>query len=367
MLVDVPTMFFLMLAVVTFIRVLQKGTAWSIATASVSISLAFYSKYSTWPMLSVLLIVLLVCVIYGEGDGTKRVEILLRGSLVALLAALFTGPVLAYKFDVISSQIRLLIDYQKPGLSSWQESFLSTFFFQVHPLITLAALYSVYAAAKKKDLKYAVIAWLVLLVVLLQIKRIRYIIMVFPMLALMASYGIREVGGKYIKKFFAFSVVSSSFIIGFFVYLPFLLSMSTVNLKDAGAFANSLNETDLEVFTLMPKDPVMNPAVSVPILDLFTNKSIIYNYKKESFLQPKDIMEKSPLRFTWEYRNPPYYSKKYYDLKDTAVIVISESPGDPLPEKVRQRVAGYRLSGVFKTIDDLFRYRPCVRVYQKSE
>ena len=86
----------------------------------------------------------------------------------------------------------------------------TTFFFQVHPLITLAALYSAYAAAKKKDLKYAVIAWLVLLVFLLQIKRIRYIIMVFPMLALMASYGIREIRGKDIKKFFAFSVFSSS-------------------------------------------------------------------------------------------------------------------------------------------------------------
>ena len=146
-----------------------------------------------------------------------------------------------------------------------------------------------------------------------------------------------------------------------------MLSISTVNLKDAGNFVDSLNEANIEVFTLLPKDPVMNPAVSVPILDLFTNKSIIYNYKKESFLQPKDIMEKSPVRFTWEYRNPPYYSKKYYGLKDTAVVVISESPGDPLPEEIRQRVAGYRLSRVFKTIDDLFRYRPCVRLYQKSK
>ena len=125
MLVDVPSMFFLLLAVVTFIRAIQKGTIGSIVTASISTALAFFSKYSIWLMLSVLLVSFLVYAVSGEGGKTKkRVEVLLRGSLVALLAALFTGPVLAYKFDFISSQIRLLIDYQKPGLSSWQESFL---------------------------------------------------------------------------------------------------------------------------------------------------------------------------------------------------------------------------------------------------
>jgi hypothetical protein len=367
MLVDVPAMFFLLLAIVTFIRAIQKGTVRSMVAASISIALAFLAKYSMWLMLSVLLIILLVYIIYGTEGRTKRVEILLRGSSISLLAVLLVAPVFAYKFDVITDQMRLLIDYQKPGLSSWQESFLSTFFFQVHPLISLAALYSAYAAVKKKDLKYAVIAWLVLLVGLLQIKRIRYIIMVFPMLALMASYGIREVRGKDIKKFFAYSVCFSSLIVGFFVYLPFLQSMSTVNLKDAGSFVNSLNEVYIEVFTLLPKEPVMNPAVSVPILDLFTKKNIIYNYNGESFKQPKEIVEKSSLRFTWEYRNPLYYSGINYDPKDTAIIVISESPGDTLPEKLRQHVAGYRLTGVFKTTDDLFRYRPCVSVYQRAE
>jgi hypothetical protein len=76
-------------------------------------------------------------------------------------------------------------------------------------------------------------------------------------------------------------------------------------------------------------------------------------------------MEKSSLRFTWEYRNPPYYSKNSFDDKDTAVIVISEGPGDPLPEEVRKRVADYRLSGVYNMSDDIFSYRPCVRVYRR--
>jgi hypothetical protein len=367
MLVDVPTMFFLMLAVVTLIRAIEKGALWRIMTSSISIALAFFTKYSIWLMFSVLLIALLVYIIEGAGGRTKRLEIFLRGLSIALIAVIFVGVVFLYKYDVFRDQLRLLIDYQKPGLGRWQETFLSTFFFQIHPLITLAALYSAYAAFKKKDLKYAVIAWLILLVFLLQIKRIRYIIMVFPMLALMASYGIREVRRKDIKKFFAFSVLFSSLIVGFFVYLPFLQGISTVNLKDAGTFVNSLDESNIEVFTLMPEDPVVNPAVSVPILDLFTRKNIIYKYKRESFLQPRETVEKSPLRFTWEYKNPVYYSADNYGDKDAAVVVISENPQDALPGDIRQRVAGYPLSAVFKISDDVFSYRPCVRVYQKAK
>jgi hypothetical protein len=365
MLVDVPTMFFLMLAVVTFIRAIQEGTAFKIVAASASIALAFYTKYSIWLMFSVLLIALLVYVINSAGGRTKRREIFLRGISIALMAVIFIGVVFLYKYDVIRDQMRLLIDYQKPGLGRWQETFVSTFFFQIHPFITLAALYSAYAAIRKKDLRYAVIAWLVLLVVFMQIKRIRYIIMVFPMLALMAAYGIQGIRGRNIKRFFVSSVFISSLIVGFFVYLPFLKSISTVNLKDAGTFVNSLDESNIEVFTLMPEDPVMNPSVSVPILDLFTRKNIIYNYNRESFLQPKETIEKSSLRFTWEYKNPVYYTADNYDNRDSAVVVISENPQDALPGDIRQRVEGYRLSAVFKTSEDIFSYRPCVRVYQK--
>ena len=365
MLVDVLTMFFLMLAVVTFIRAIQEGTAFKIVTASVSVALAFYTKYSMWLMYSVLLIAMLVYVINSSGGKTKRVEIFLRSLSIALMAAIFIGVVFLYKYYVFRDQMKLLIDYQKPGLGRWQETFVSTFFFQIHPFVTLAALYSAYAAIRKKDLMYAVIAWLILLVVLMQIKRIRYIIMVFPMLALMAAYGIDGIRGRNIKRFLALSVVISSLIVGFFVYLPFLKSISTVNLKDAGTFVNSLDEPNIEVFTLMPEDPVMNPSVSVPILDLFTRKNIIYNYNRESFLQPKETIEKSSLRFTWEYKNPVYYNADNYGDKDSAVVVISENPQDVLPGDIRQRVEGYRLSAVFKTSEDIFSYRPCVRIYQK--
>jgi uncharacterized membrane protein len=371
MLVDVPTMFFLMLAVVTFIRAIEKGALWRIMTASITIALAFFAKYSIWLMFSVLLIAYIIYVAGAEKQKTRESanspEILLRGLSIALIAFIFIGVVFLYKFDVFRDQIRLLIAYQRPGLSRWQESFVSTFLFQIHPLITLSAMYSIYTAVRKKDFKFAIVAWLVFLLVMMQIKRIRYIIMVFPMIALMASYGIRELGRKDMKRFLVFSVFFSSLVVGFFVYLPFLTNISTVNLKDAGNFVNSLEAPAIEVFTLRPEDLVINPAVSVPILDIFTKKDIIYHYDKEKYLQPKDTIERSSLRFSWEYKNPSYYNKKDYDYKDVIVVVISESPDDALPEEIGKRIVGYELTGVFKSNEDIFIYRPCVRVYQRSK
>jgi hypothetical protein len=173
--------------------------------------------------------------------------------------------------------------------------------------------------------------------------------------------------GKTYKSFFVSTAFISSFIVGVFVYLPFLQRLSTVNLKDAGRFVNSIDEANIEVFTLMPEDPVMNPAVSVPILDQFTKKNIIYTYNREVFLQPKETIEKSSLRFTWGYRNPQYYGANKHTDKDRAVVVISESPDDLLPEGIRQQIDSYRLSAVFKTHDDIFSYSPRIRFIRRQE
>ncbi|MDP2276669.1 MAG: glycosyltransferase family 39 protein, partial [Nitrospirota bacterium] len=180
MLIDVPAMFFLTLSVFTYIRALKHGGMW-LCFSSVALFLAFFSKYSAWLMLSVLLIVFFVYLKISlhpqKGDsGNRWRTISYRTALITSAAALLIGVVFWYKSDVLVSQIRLLLDYQRPGLRRWSESFISTFFFQTNLFIAAAALYSAYAAFKKRDLKYLVIIWLIFLVAVLQIKRIRYII-----------------------------------------------------------------------------------------------------------------------------------------------------------------------------------------------
>ncbi len=103
----------------------------------------------------------------------------------------------------------------------------------------------------------------------------------------------------------------------------------------------------------------------MPILDLFTKKKIIYHYDKDFSPPPKDF-EKSPLRFTWEYKNPEYYiggnGKEDVNIKK-AGVVITESSEQPIPPEIRQKVMGYRNSAIFKISEGVFQYQTIVRVY----
>ena len=356
MMVDVPSMFFLALSVYTFLGALDRGGMLTVASA-LAIFITFYSKYSTWLMLTVLVIIMAVYVLNGGG---RRRDYLLRGFAVTALAVVFTGMVLLYKWDVFAEQMGLLISYQKPGLRRWGESFLSTFFFQIHPAVTAAALYSLYCAIKKKDLKYVIVLWLLVLVVVFQIRRSRYIIMVLPMLALAASYGLMEIRDGAITKFVGLGIAAFAIVVALFAYLPFLERISLANLKYAGEFLNSAGAGDMDVVTLEPAK-VVNPAVTVPILDLYTKGNICYDYKPVGFPARRDIVT-SPLRFTWEYRNPPYYSSGCKGRKDAAVIISDKADGGlpadaPLPDR------RYTRSRVFSTSAKVFEFQTLVTVY----
>jgi len=334
--------------------------------------------YSTWLMLSVLVVIFVVYLIQNIKKPTidsqplnlststspvSTQSYIYRGGLVVLFAGLLIGIVVLLKFDVISGQIKFLQEYQKPGLKRWGESFLSSFFYQIHPFITSAALYSFYVAFKKRDLRYAIISWLIILVFVLQIKRIRYIIMVFPMLALMASYGLQEIKNKEIRKFIVSCAVMSSLAIAIFTYLPFLQKTSYVNLKNAGMFLNAIDAENIEVLTISSVDDVLNQAVSVPILDLFTEKNISYHYDERLLPMPEKLRESS-FRFTWEYKNPAYYTVNNSDSeKAGALVVISGSPEPPFTAYIEERAKKYHNFRMFKVSEGIFQHRTSVRVY----
>lgn len=362
MLVDVPSMFFLMLAIFAFIKAISREGRGStvIVLSSVAIFLAFFSKYSIWLMLSVLPVIFFVY--HLENGGWRKG--LFRGAAIVLISSVLIGAAIFYNIDIISRQVELLISYQQPGLRRWGESFHSTFFFQAHPLLTVAAMYSVYAAVKKKDLRFVAIGWLVLLILLLRIERIRYIIPVFPMFAIMASYGLGEIKSRDLKKFIALCAVTASIATAATVYLPFLQGLSTANLQDAGRFLNSTGVDFIEVYVLPAKDfKGVNPAVSVPLLDIYSDQKIVYQYGHPS-LPPREV-KKSPLRFTWEYDNPKYYTAGDDGQGDNrAVVVISGFPGEELPDSFTSSLENYRLSKVFKTPADGFRYHTDVMIFK---
>ncbi|MBI4822850.1 MAG: glycosyltransferase family 39 protein [Nitrospirae bacterium] len=352
MLVDTASMFFLTSSVFTFRRALVRGKILWIGLSSLAIFLSILSKYSLLPMLSVLSIVLLV-----EAKNNKPA--IQRAILIVFIAGAVSVAIFLYKYDFFRQQFKLIFSYQKAGLQRWSESYLSTFLFQIHPFITAFSVYSIYRAFKKRDLKYAVICYLPLLMVLMDIKRIRYVIPLFPMLTLMASYGLREIRAVEVRRFIMLAVVTSSLAVAIFAYLPFLRSMTAENLKEAGRFIDSLDVDGVEVFTLEGDSPV-NPAISVSLFDIHTRKRILYNYHPAQ--PPEDVLT-SALRFTWEYENPKYY---VYDEKDIsiskAVVIISGRADSDLPQHIRDKIKGYN-SKEFISTPDVFRYQTMVKVY----
>lgn len=363
MLVDVATMFFVTLSLFAFIEALDRsGPVWA-ALSIATIVLTVLAKYSAWFMLSVLVIALVVRTMKQAGPGDRMP--LKRGLTILLAAGILSGAVLLVRYDVVREQIVLLRDFQRPGLSRWRESLVSTFLFQTHPHITASALASVAVALRKRDARYLIVLWLVLLAVLFPIGRIRYLLPLFPMITLMAAYGLQAVRRDELRRFLMFGTVTSSLVIAFFVYLPFARSMSAVNLQQAGRYLDSLPEDAVEVITLRPADPVVNPAVSVPLLDLFTDKRI--RYRERGDVTPRrDEIGRSSLRFTWEFRNPAYYAVSDAPAPDIPVVVLSDVSQGPLPPDVAARLDGYRLTRSYRMTEDLFRYTVGVRVYLKS-
>ena len=362
MLVDVASAFFLLLALFLFLRAMKQGGAW-LFLAGAAVFCAFYSKYSAWLGLSVLGVAAVVYAIRESGGERGRVAE--RTAIVGGVALALIGALFLFKYGVISDQIYLLMTYQKAGLSKWGESFTSTLFFQVHPFITVLALLSVLAALRKRDATYLIVAWLLVIFEALHIRRIRYSIMVFPMLSLCASYGLCLLKDDRVRRCIVACVVTSSLSVALFAYLPFLKGLSAVNIQEAGAFLNGMKGQGVEVYSLAPHDPVVDPGVSVPLLDIFTHKRILCNYRSRlSEKQRKEIADSS-LRFTIEYRNPPYYLPPLSE-KAGAVAVISDTAKDVLPADVSAKLKGFREVKVFDRDEGIFRYRTCVRIFEPA-
>jgi len=358
MLVDVPAMCFFMLAVFTFIRALRKG-GMMMAGASLSIFFSFFTKYSAWLMLTLLVVIFVEELLANRGKDLSRFA--LRGMIVFFASFFLISVVIAFNHDVMMKQIHLLLTFQKPGLRRWGESFLAIYLYQVHPVITLLAAASVAVAFRKKDFTYVVIAWVVLLALVLQIRRIRYLIMIFPMLCLMASYGLLRIKRVLNPGFVALSAAACSFALAYTAFLPFQQSTSAENIRDAAAYLNSLDLAAVEVITPLPETYVMNPSASVPLFDLFLRASVRYRYRGSAYPLPEDL-DTSPLRFTWTYRNPPYYAG-YGKAEKAGVAVITDSTERDLDHLLHDETERFTQKRIFAVRDDVYQHQTLITVY----
>lgn len=355
MMVDVPSMFFLLCAVYCFRRGLLSGGVWAWLLGPGALALAFLSKYSQWAMLTVTLPVFALAVY------ESRRPAILRAIAISAVFCAIVLPVLWYFRDVMASQIELLFTYQRPGLRRWSESSFSTFFFHVHPFVTLAALASVVMALRRKDWGLLAIAWLpVLMVLVLQAGRIRYLVPVFPMLALMGAYGVTAIRSTRAARATAWVAFVASFILATTAYAPFLQINSLVNLKLAGQYVNSTGQ-DTIILKTLPQKSSINPAVAVPLLDLYTDARIIYDYVAAPPLSEDEIAV-SPFRFTWTYSNPQYYENAGSAMYSGEYCLVVT--GHDMAGMDNQGLQCKELVEKYTVHEGLFRFKPLVFIYR---
>ena len=366
MLVDVPSMFFLSLAVFIYTRSLTRQNSVLPVLAAVCIVLAMLTKYSTWLMLSILPVISLVIFKITVNSEARKTMVKQNVIVLASLSA-FLGLLLLWKHEVFAHQIGLLIGYQLPALSGWSESHLSTLFFQAHPFVSFAAITSLYIAYQKRDLKYLIIGWMILLILMMDIRRIRYALIAFPMLSLMAGYALANIEKPRIRRYLILCILLSAGIFSTTGFASFLGSTSASNIQAAAKHIGSMELSTVEVITLPQTRSSVNPLMSIPLFDLYSQKQVIYRDGSGSDSQTKlNNMRSSPLRFTWEYKLPDFY--QYSEKKPERIIaIISNSKEQKIPEDIVERLSGYKFVRQFVTQEEIYRYKTIVDIYLPVE
>lgn len=356
LLVDIGTMFFLLLAMVALRRALVRGGLLYPLLTAVAVLGVLLSKYSAWLLLSGLLPIILCSL--GENRW-----LLLKRAVWALLPAGIVALLLGWHYrEVILGQFVLLLTYQKPGLAGWSESLVSTLLFQSHPLLTAAAFYSLYRAGRRRDFSYTILLWPVfLLLVLLEIRRIRYSIPIMPLLALMGGYGLRDLAPASLRRHLLLVVAGSSLLLAVAAYQPFLQSMSERNLQQAGRYLEQLAVKGAEVVILPADEPVLDPRLALPMLDLFTSRPLVY--RPAYTPQPPPGVESSALRFTWEMPLPPFYFQPPVTVAPAALVLIT--PGEPVvvPAWISEKIKDFGPPRRFTADSGIFAHRTLVTVY----
>jgi 4-amino-4-deoxy-L-arabinose transferase-like glycosyltransferase len=356
MLVDIHTMFFLLLAVFAFLYVLKRGGFLLTLIAAISIILALFCKYSTWPMLGVLAIISMI-------NFTQPRIIMKRSLAVASLAGLLLGIIFMWKGALILEQINFLRTYQLDGLKKWQEGYIAAFFFQAHPYILLAALLGCWRAAINRDRKILIMAWFAVLVFFLELKRLRYLLPLLPFLSLTAAYGLQAITHVQVRRYIVYCGVLSSLVIGIWVYRPFLEKTSMSNLQQAGRFLDTLDAEAVEVYCLPQVHSLGNTSVVIPILDLYTDKIIYQNQtwnSEEGYRRAQNVS----LRFTWELNQPAYYKDHKYVDQKLPLVIISAAPIGKIPPQLADKYPAARLVRKFSNTSSIFRYQTFVTVFE---
>jgi hypothetical protein len=354
---DVPAMAAVALAVWALLALAARGGTPRLLAAAVALAAALLVKYSTWVLLGAAGAAVLLLEAPRRGRaGVARVAA--AGALAALAPALFALA----RPGLVQRQLALLSSFQWEGLRRWVEGYPSTFLFQAHPLLAGAALAALWRGWRERDRRVLVVAAVPLALLVLGVRRSRYLLPAFPMIALLAARGLEALPGRS-RRFAALAAVGFSLVTVFAVDLPFLQWVNTANLRDAGRFLDRRGVREVEVAVVATPGLALNPEVAVPLLDYHTAARVVALGPAPA-PPPPEQLRTSSFRFSWEAPLPAWYRPVPVPgaVPGTALVLVSGDPEAPLPASLAERVAGRPPDAVFWR-DAVFRFRTLVSVW----
>jgi 4-amino-4-deoxy-L-arabinose transferase-like glycosyltransferase len=352
---DVPAMAAVTAAVWSLLALLERGGAGRLLAAATALAAALLVKYSTWVLIAA---VSTAALLLGAWRGGRAA--LARGAAALTIGALAPALFALAKPELVERQLALLSGFQWEGLRRWVESYPSTFLFQAHPLLAAAALAALWRGWRERDLRTLVAAALPLALVALGVRRSRYLLPAFPMVALLAARGLEMLPGRS-RRFASLSAVGFSLVTVFAVQLPFLQWVNTANLRDAGRFLDAHGVRSAAVAVLPAPGVALNPEVAVPLLDYHTAARVVAVGAPPEPPPPAELRASS-FRFSWEGLLPAWYRAEPWPERETALVLVSGAPGAPAPPPLAERIAGRAPDAVFAR-DAVFRYRTLVSIW----
>lgn len=137
-----------------------------------------------------------------------------------------------------------------------------------------------------------------------------------------------------------------------------------VNLRDAGGYLDALESRAVEVYVLPQAKSLGNSEMAIPLLDLYTRKKIVYK-ERPPFPKDRQAIMLSPLRFSWEIRQPAVYAEQDADAC-LPVVVISSEPSGTVPSGMNPLNAPLRLLYRFESSTGVFKYKTFVAVFKRT-
>jgi len=333
-----------------------EGRRAAVPLAALGVGAALLAKYSTWTLVAALAVAVLA------REALRRRP---RGAARALLAAAGGGlvllAVLAPVRDVVARQLALLAGFQWEGLRRWSESYASTFLFQVHPLLAVAALAGLWRGIRRRDPGVLVLAAVPIVLLALGVRRSRYLLPALPMVALLAARGIDAVEGERRRRFLALWAVGFSLVTVLALQVPFLRWVNTANLAAAGRFLDASGVGEARVWVTPSPGVLMNPEVALPLLDYHTRVRLLAAGPSPE-PPPPEQLRTSSLRFTWEDPLPDWYRGAPADGGRAAAVLVAGDPDGEPPAGLVAAV-GLRPPDAVFARDAVFRYRALVSVW----